>query len=379
MRILFTISPLAAHLAAMLPMIQAASAASHEVVIATGPDLTAEIQRRGYQCWSAGPSADESWAELNERPAAIDDAERRRLTASILHAQPAVARLRDLLPRAQRWSPDLVVHDLTDAAGAEIAALTGARPIVHGIGAQTNRQLAMLRLVTAEFATSLMLPDRFAEVLAAPFLDPIPAFLQPPAPLLFSRVHPVRPEVDAARTCERLPLRVQRFGYDRTVLLALGPGQRREVLAAAVEVISHFEVNLLVETGPRIEVGVLGSVPKHVAVARRMCPALALPLSTAVISHGGTETVLGAAAYGLPQILLPQAGDQRHNAVTVNRSGGGIAISPQPLVPGALRRALADVLANPAYARTARSHQAAIAAMPTAAAVLDHLTAAVAV
>jgi len=84
--------------------------------------------------------------------------------------------------------------------------------------------------------------------------------------------------------------------------------------------------------------------------------------------------VLGAVAHGLPQVLLPQGDEPRHNAITLNQSGAGIAVPAHPLVPGALRRALADVLANPAFARTARSHQAAVAAMPTAADALRQLT-----
>ena len=52
-------------------------------------------------------------------------------------------------------------------------------------------------------------------------------------------------------------------------------------------------------------------------------------------------------------------------------SGAGITVQPDRLLPGAVRRALADVLADPAYARAARAQQAAIAALPSAADVLD--------
>ena len=166
---MFTISPLAGHTAAMLPTIRAASAAGHDVVVGTGPDLASEVHRRGYQCWAAGPSGRPGLAERTAHPASADELAQRKHLACVLYAQPAVARFRELLPRVRRWSPDLVIHDLTDAAGAEIAALTGAGHIVHGTGSQTNRQLAMLHLVTAEFAADLMLPNRFAAILAAPF------------------------------------------------------------------------------------------------------------------------------------------------------------------------------------------------------------------
>ena len=60
MKILFTLSPLASHLRAMLPTIRAAAEAGHDVVVGTGPDLIDDLQRRGYQTWSAGPSAREA-------------------------------------------------------------------------------------------------------------------------------------------------------------------------------------------------------------------------------------------------------------------------------------------------------------------------------
>ena len=84
-----------------------------------------------------------------------------------------------MLPLASRWTPDLVVHDPTEVAGAEVAALIGAEHVVHGIGVQGYRQFPMLPLVTAEFARSLGTPDRFAEITSAPYLDPTVPTLRP--------------------------------------------------------------------------------------------------------------------------------------------------------------------------------------------------------
>ena len=72
MRILFTTSPLIGHLRPMLPLIRAAGAAGHEVVVATGPDLIRELQRRGVQTWSVGPAAADIVAARQARPPAVD-------------------------------------------------------------------------------------------------------------------------------------------------------------------------------------------------------------------------------------------------------------------------------------------------------------------
>jgi UDP:flavonoid glycosyltransferase YjiC (YdhE family) len=376
MKILFTLSPLASHLRAMLPTIRAAAEAGHDVVVSTGPDLIDDLQRRGYQTWAAGPSAREAWAELIAAPAASSITEQLAVSAAALFGRPSVARARVMLPRASRWTPDLVVHDPTEVAGAEAAALIGAQHVVHGIGAHGYRQLPMLPLVTAGFAGSFGTPDRFAEITSAPYLDSTVPTLRPhPVGLFFPDVRPFRPEVETARPGARLPLRAQRFEEDRTVLITLaGP----ELLTMVLGALREVPVNVLIETGA-YEVGVLGSLPKNVAAAREVPLALALPMCSAVISHGGTAVTTAALAHGLAQVILPRSADQHGNAALLIREGAAIGVGRENVQPGAVRRALADVLALPAYPVAAQRLRDAFLSMPTAAEVLHTLTSPVAV
>ena len=58
----------------------------------------------------------------------------------------------------------------------------------------------------------------------------------------------------------------------------------------------------------------LGSLPGNVHVSRVIPQSLLLPRCSAVVSHGGSGTLLAALAHGLPQVCLPQAADQlRHH------------------------------------------------------------------
>jgi UDP:flavonoid glycosyltransferase YjiC (YdhE family) len=363
----------------MRPLIRAATNSGHEVVVATGPDLSANLKQLGVPGWIVGPTMREAWADLAAAPLAADEAGRHRALVCALFARPGVRRVRAVLPQARRWSPDLVIHDLTDPAGPEVAALLGVPTLVHGTSPYAARQIVELTQVCAEFAAALMLPDRYADIVHAPFLDPYPASLQPAGPRPFSDVRRIRPEVPPAAPGERLPLRMQRFPYERTVLLTLGAGQTRpDALLVALQVLRDFPVNVVVETGPGVEVAQVGRQPSHVAVAQQLPLAQVLASCTAVISPGSAEQVLGALAYGLPQVCLPRTLDQRHLTAAVTATGAGIAVAPDPLIPGVLRRAVADVLAVPAYARAARDHQASIATMPAADDVLRHLTPALA-
>jgi hypothetical protein len=51
-----------------------------------------------------------------------------------LFFRPGIARAQDLIPLAADWQPDVVVHELTEAAGWQAAAVSGALDVMHGFG-----------------------------------------------------------------------------------------------------------------------------------------------------------------------------------------------------------------------------------------------------
>ena len=71
---------------------------------------------------------------------------------------------------------------------------------------------------------------------------------------------------------------------------------------------------VLVATGPDIDPGALGDVPALVHVEQEVPQARLLPYVDLVVHHGGTGTVIGSLASGLPQIITPQGADQFWNA-----------------------------------------------------------------
>jgi UDP:flavonoid glycosyltransferase YjiC (YdhE family) len=274
------------------------------------------------------------------------------------------------------WAPDVVVHNLTEVAGAEAAALLGVREIVVGPTSGVGRAQELLPLATAELAATLSSPDRYADILAAPYLDPRVPGLAVDRPTGFADVRRVRPELDGMSY--RLPLRVQRFHGQRTVLLSLGRhGVRTSLLATALAGLRSFGINVIVETGPTRELTGLGEVPPNVAVGPVIDYPGALPLCAAVVGNASTELTVGALGHGLPMVSLPGDRSQLSTASRVSQLGAGITLQPDRLAPGAVRRALGDVFANPRYAAAAQAQQAAIAALPSAADVLADLTATV--
>ncbi len=64
--------------------------------------------------------------------------------------------------------------------------------------------------------------------------------------------------------------------------------------------------------------------------------------------------VAKALVRGLPSVIVPGPGDQRENAMRVERLGAGVHLPAARLTPESLRAAVERVLADPAYARAAR-------------------------
>lgn len=138
---------------------------------------------------------------------------------------------------------------------------------------------------------------------------------------------------------------------------------------------AEHPVNVVTTLGPGIDPAVLGPQSASVLVASYLPQALVLAHCTAVVSHVGAGTMLGALCFGLPQLALPQGTDQPHNAAALVASGAGIALAPEEITPDNIAASLGRVLTEPGIRSHAEAIRTEIAGMPTAGAVLDQLLA----
>jgi MGT family glycosyltransferase len=133
--------------------------------------------------------------------------------------------------------------------------------------------------------------------------------------------------------------------------------------------------DVIVTVGGGIDPAELGPQPPHVHIERHIDQALVLPRCAAVVSHGGSGSVLGALAHGLPSVLLPIGADQPHNAARATELGVAVALDVMTATPAAVREAVATVLADPAYRRAAERMRVEIAALPGAESAVARLEA----
>jgi UDP:flavonoid glycosyltransferase YjiC (YdhE family) len=103
-----------------------------------------------------------------------------------------------------------------------------------------------------------------------------------------------------------------------------------------------------------------GPLPPNVTTTDWLPFADVLPHVAGVVHHGGAGTVMAALAAGVPQVVVPGAGDRTVHARLVADRGAGLAVPASDITAGTLERLVTD----PGLGAAAREVAAEIAAMP---------------
>ena len=113
--------------------------------------------------------------------------------------------------------------------------------------------------------------------------------------------------------------------------------------------------------------------PPHILLAGHVPQLALLPHMTAVVSHGGHNTVCESLAHGLPLVVTPIRDDQSIIARQVADAGAGIRLRFARLNAAQLRAAVRAVLDDPSYRRGACRVRDSFTAAGGARAAADHL------
>lgn len=346
MKIVFASLPAYGHLYPMLPLAQACVAAGHDVTVAVGEPFMGTL-----------PVPTEWGARQDMTLGEVEEQTRRNHPglepgvefAGYMFGETAVAMveptLRDLFARTR---PDLVIHEVMDIGAPLAAAAHGIPAMAFGLGLWNPPLAGFYRIANAD-------PD-----LPGGYLDTMPATLQNPLPLPASR-RPIRPVAWAPAVPNWTP------PTTRTVYVTLGTvafGAVEVLRRAVVETAAH-DVDVLVAVGPEGDPALLGELPSNVHLERFVPQAEVLAHVDLVVHHGGAGTMLGTAAAGLPQLILPQGADQPFNAMAIQRAGAGAALRNDEQTPGAIESAVGALLADGPERAAARAIAEEIAAMPS--------------
>ncbi|MFD2422134.1 glycosyltransferase [Amycolatopsis pigmentata] len=380
MRVLFCSLPAYGHIYPSIPLALATRDAGHEVVYATDSSSHQSLEAFALDVAQVGISVRQAFVEASGgavHPSGMSPERQAELTGTVFGSLLPRAFFADLGPLLERMKPDLVVN-MAANFGAFLAAKHAGIPsvwhspgwIAYGeMGASLPAQLtATANDVGVEYTSG------FNPYTDSPLLDIRPASLQDEAFLRATNPIPLRP-VPISEPGDLPSFVTDRVRSRPLIYLTLGTVFGAvPVLRQAIEGLATLDADVIVAAGPSVDVAALGPIPDRVRVVGWVPQADLLPHVDLVVHHGGSGTMLGALAAGVPQLVLPQGADQFGNAEAVETTRAGAAIRPAELTADSVATKAKRLLSDDAARAAARTVAAEIAAMPSPEATVDVLS-----
>ncbi|MFI5841637.1 glycosyltransferase [Catenuloplanes sp. NPDC051500] len=319
-RILFSSLSSPGHTFPLVPLAVAARDAGHEVHFAAGDHVHPALDGHGLRPFRPADSFYEIYAD-------------------------------DLAPHLDRLAPDLVVHGWGLPGVAEAARAAGIRSVWHGFGR--------------------LFPDGIGfdrPSMELPHVDICPPSLQDPALTHRIPLRHVPYNEPGARPAARR-------GPRPLIFLSLGTAfGTPTVLASAMRGLADLDADVIVAAG---SITLKDDIPDNALVRPWVAQSGLLPVVDLVVHHGGSGTMLGALAHGVPQLVLPQGADQFANANALVRAGAAIQLPPEDQHADAVAASAQALLADRGgdHRAAARAIRNEIAAMPSPDEVVEALTA----
>jgi UDP:flavonoid glycosyltransferase YjiC (YdhE family) len=380
LRILFTCRPLSGHFEPLLPLAKAARDAGHDVAFASGDPFDGRAEAAGLGAFRVGPG--ESFrAEWMPRfpglSTLVGDAMREFFFTEIFANLELVPRAVDLQTVIQEWQPDVVVHEIAELAAPMVCTALGVPYVDVGYGPLAPRSLleAAGSAVAPHWRARGLEPHPLAGLYRYLYVDPCPPALQSPGLSDVDAVQPMRTvavdEASLARPAwfDDLP--------DRPIVyVTLGTIWNRDVrfFEIVMEALRD-DVNLVVTVGSQNDPDAFGAQPSSVVVRRFIPQHEVLPWCGAAVMHGGSGTMLGALAHGVPLLVIPQGADQWANAEQVVASGAGRRLLRDDVSVEVVRGEMSTLLGDRSFSSAAALVRDQIRDMPVPAAAVTRIEA----
>jgi UDP:flavonoid glycosyltransferase YjiC (YdhE family) len=292
----------------------------------------------------------------------------------IVKATAAIAP--DLLRFAERWQPQLVISDPLVFA-APLVSETLRIPLVrHLWGPDIWRRLSHpMQGEPADGEVREQWPTGLAEIYdqygvvprndyATGSVDPWPGSLQLPGtpgriPMRFVPYNGAAAAPDWVLDRPSRPRVCVTWGRSTA---AVG-GDEAFVLPRVVAALAPLDIEVvLAVSGDDREK--LGEVPGNVRIAENLPLHLLMPTCDAIVNQGGSSSLLTAACYGLPQVMVPQTADSPFNAANFSASGAGITVDVTQAGTKTIGSAVMAALTDETIRSAARKVRDEIAATP---------------
>ena len=374
MRILFTCRPGSGHILPLLPLAKAATAAGHAVTFATAAEVHPIIAANGLDAVTAGHGPDPAIrATLSGPSAPVLEQQRMVAFTRFFAGSEMEPRLRDLERIVAQFRPDVIVHEVSEVA-APLAAAAARIPLVTlGFGPLLDLNVleAVAKVVAPLWRSRGLEPDAWAGYYRDLYIDPCPPALQVSDIAKIPKVQLMRTQDGKALpppgwlTVEMTPMAYVTFG---TIF-----NKNLEVFRRSIEALKSLNLHVCVTVGDGVNAADLGQQPPSVHVAQYIPQHAILGNCKLVVSHGGAGTTLGALAFGVPLLLLPQGADQHFNAQCCVAAGVALTLRPEEATVEAIAHSASCLLSDKAFAERAKHVAGQIAAMPSPSEAIERI------
>lgn len=383
MRFLFTTIPGSGHFHPLVPTAQALQRRGHDVAFAASPTFAPAIEAAGFAAHPAGPA----WLEQLTDPVMQEI-----LAGEFFVDLIRMGMVEGVIRAAKATGADAIVRGSGELGGLVAGAILEL-PVASAAPAAAKFYEPMIRPGVARAAAEHGLDgDRVTDVdFEMLRVDRTPPSLETPGYVAPANAVYVRPEpYDGGG---ELPAWFDDLGKRPLVYVTLGTVMNGNIplfrLIADALADQPFEV--VIALGHGIPREALGEVAGNIRVGGYLPQAKVLERASAVVNHGGYNTVSAALGAGLPLFLLPMGADQPYNTERCITAGAALGViqpqppgpptaAPPPFTPpdaAVIRDGTRRLLDEPAFRAAALAIAAEIAAMPPAEYAAERLEAAV--
>lgn len=373
MKVLFSSIRNTSHFLPLVPFIEACRRAGHEVAVTAPADLAERVAGVGAAFMPFGHPGDAGLGPLWRKMREVPPAEHPRVAVGEIFAGAcAAAALPDVTTTIETWRPAIVVRESQEYAAlvaAEKLKVPHARVAISARGAEAEVAPFAAPYVDERRASVGLPPDPSgARVAGEPVLTLFPPSFEPGVGQASAQTLRFR----AARAAAA-PLPDWWPGAHKPnapfVYVTLGTvigtmADRHSAYRCVLDAVAGLPVRVLLTTGAELPPEALGPVPDNTHVERFVPQDQVLPHAAALLCHGGSGTVIGGLAAGVPMVVAPMFADQPFNAGCITAIGAGLGLPAEAPTAPAVRAALLRVLEEPSFRAAAQRLAAEIATLP---------------
>ncbi|WP_409465525.1 nucleotide disphospho-sugar-binding domain-containing protein [Amycolatopsis sp. GA6-003] len=397
MKILFASAPGYGLTLPLIPVVWAARAAGHEVLLATTAEIAEVSARAGLPVADVFPGRD-IWADLLatvKDGTAPDPDEPEEYRIARRHQGPfglfTAAMTEGTVEAGRAFGAELVVYPSDHGAGALAAAALGVPALEVGNRISWSTRDLSWRTEHDDFLDGelvtlmrekLGIGDAPVKVLAridprAPSMGGLRADEEHPderdgVPWWPMRFVPYNGGAVLPEWALRKPERPRVAVTLGTVVPAMSGVSSLKVV---LDALGGMDVEVVLAAGTA-DLSELGELPGNVRSVGYLPLSAFLPGCAAIVHHGGSGTTAAPLFYGVPQLVLPSFADNPMSAERVVDRGVGLSHDPSTVDVFTVRKLVAQLLEDESFRRAAAEVRAEMGEQPAPADVVARAVAA---